>query len=82
MKSELVTINNKDRLGMATKSPGSRRRYNDKILGHQERADAYNTEFERMMKSVQNIRTQPQTQGPEGQPVTLMRYIIYSWDTM
>ena len=60
---------------MATKSPGSMRRYNDKILGHQERADAYNIEFEKMMKSVQDIRTQPQqSQGPEGQPVTLMRY--------
>ena len=59
---------------MATKSPGSRRRYNDKIMGHQERAAAYDTEFELTMRSVQNIRTLSQP-DQEGQPVTLIRYV-------
>lgn len=58
---------------MATKSPGSRRRYNDKIMGHQERAAAHDTEFELTMRSVQNIRTLSQP-DQEGQPVTLVRY--------
>ena len=59
---------------MATKCPGSRRRYNDKIMGHQERAAAHDTEFERIMKSIKHIWTQSQDQGPKGQPVTLVRY--------
>ena len=63
---------------MATKSPGSRRRYNDKITGHRERAAAHDTEFERTMRSLQVIRagTQALDTRPEGQPVTLMRYNV------
>ena len=38
------------------KGPGSRRRYNDKILGHQEQEQKKNQEFDRIMKEIQSVK--------------------------
>ena len=57
------------------RSPGSRRRYNDKIMSHHERADEQDGEFERIMREVQSMRAPPPSLDhvPRGQPVTLAR---------
>ena len=47
-------------MSKSSQGPGSRRRYNDKILGHQEQEQKKNQEFDRIMKEIQSVKENKQ----------------------
>jgi len=71
------TLNQISSMMKRVSGPGSRRRYNDKICGHQEKASENDQEFQSIMMELQRDVKSVQDPGP-GQPTTLT-YTSLPW---